>query len=112
MNLYYILVGRQVISCSDLLTWAHWFESADRCVKLTEQGDVRVSTVFLGLDHGFRDRPPIVFETMVFVGHSDEGCERYSTWEEAEEGHDRWVAQVFKPRPILALPNGESTDER
>jgi hypothetical protein len=105
MSGHYILVGHQVVSCSDLLTWARWFESADRHVKLTEQGDVSVSTVFLGLDHGFRDEgPPIVFETMVFVGHSSEDCERYSTWEEAEEGHARWVAQVFKPTPIVKLP--------
>lgn len=68
------------------------------------QGDVRVSTVFLGLDHRFGDGPPLLFETMAFVGHDDVGMERYSTWQEAEEGHARWVAKIFKATPTLALP--------
>ena len=87
-----------------MLTWARWFETTDRHVKLTEQGDVRVSTVFLGLDHGFSGKPPIVFETMAFVGHDVVDQERYATWAEAEAGHDRMVMQVFKPTPILQLP--------
>ena len=91
------------------MRWATWFETADRHVRHSEQGDVRVSTVFLGLDHSFRDHgPPIVFETMVFVGDEAVGQERYATWAEAEEGHARWVAQVFKATPILTLPdNGD-----
>lgn len=107
MSQYYILVGRQVVSCSDLMTWAHWFETADRRVKLTEQGDVVVSTVFLGLDHGYLgsdDRLPVVFETMVFAADHGDDMERYCTWDEAEAGHARWVAKVFKATPILKLP--------
>jgi hypothetical protein len=101
----YILVGHEVAPCPWLLPWAQWMETADRQVKLSIQGDVRVSTVFLGLDHSFRDSgPPILFETMAFIGHESAGQERYSTWEEAEAGHARWVAQVFKPTPILTLP--------
>lgn len=81
-------------------------EEADRHVALSMQGDVRVSTVFLGLDHSFRESgPPILFETMAFIGHEAAGQERYSTWEEAEAGHARWVAQVFKATPILTLPD-------
>jgi hypothetical protein len=101
---HFVLVGRLAVEV-DLMRWAEWFETADRHVKLTEQGDVRVSTVFLGLDHNFSDRgPPILFETMAFVGDDSVGQERYATWAEAEEGHARWVAQVFKPTPILAMP--------
>jgi hypothetical protein len=110
MSRQYILVGHQVVSCSDLLTWAHWFETADRHVKLTEQGDVMVSTVFLGLDHGYLggdDRLPVVFETMVFQGGHGDDQERYCTWDEAEAGHARWVAKVFKATPILKLPLSE-----
>jgi hypothetical protein len=77
----------------------------DRHVRLTEQGDICVSTVFLGINHvGFDDDRPIVFETMVFVGGSSVDCEQYATWDEAEAGHARWVAKVFKPTPILKLP--------
>lgn len=100
----YILVGKQVVSCSDLMTWAEWLETADRHVRDTARDDVRVSTVFLGLDHGFGDDgPPVLFETMVFVNGAEAGCERYCTWDEAEAGHERWVMQVFKPTPILTL---------
>jgi|SRR6478736_365704 len=62
----------------------------------------RVSTVFLGMcwsfhpDWGF----PLVFETMVF---DEKDCgiyqRRYSTWEDAELGHERaiqWVKEELK----------------
>lgn len=99
----YILDGHQPVPEPDLLTWATWFEEADRHVRDTKRDDVRVSTVFLGLDHGWDGRKEL-FETMVFVNGADQGCERYATWDEAEAGHQRWVMQVFKPTPILALP--------
>jgi hypothetical protein len=111
---HYILVGHQVVSCSDLMTWARWFETADRCVAYTEQDEVRVSTVFLGLDHNYRDEgPPVLFETIVFTGHDswvDEQMERYSTWDEAVEGHRNMVAKIFKPTPILTLPTTEKSE--
>ena len=66
--------------------------------------DVRVSTVFLGLDHSFGGPRPILFETMAFVDNKDVGCERYSTWAEAKAGHQRWVKKIFRPTPILSLP--------
>jgi hypothetical protein len=59
--------------------------------------------VFLGVDHGFGGRREL-FETMLFVNGTDQGVERYATWDEAEAGHARWVAQIFKATPILALP--------
>jgi hypothetical protein len=87
------------------MRWARWMEKAERHVRDSFQGDVRVSTVFLGLDHSFRDTgPPLLFETMGFVGHAGVEQERYSTWAEAEEGHARMVAKIFKATPILAMP--------
>jgi hypothetical protein len=68
--------------------------SGEWVVGKTTTGNATVSTVFLGLDHGYNDGPPVVFETLVFGGvHSDEQ-ERYCTWPEAEAGHARWVARV------------------
>jgi hypothetical protein len=99
----YILNGHKPVKCDDLMRWARWFETADRHVRDTARDDVRVSTVFLGLDHGWDGRP-MLFETMLFVNGSSIDCERYSTWDEAEAGHERWVKQVFKPTPILTLP--------
>lgn len=57
--------------CQDLHTWAHWYEKAfkERAVQvaLTFMGGkkIRVSTVFLSLDHGFNSTP-ILWETAVF----------------------------------------------
>ena len=63
----YILIGHSPVPEPDLLAWAKWFETAERRVKLTHVlGLVRVSTVFLALDHSFYDGPPILFETMTF----------------------------------------------
>lgn len=66
----------------------------------------KVSTVWLGLDHGFGFGPvPLIFETMVFPpgdeagGHSissDEYCVRYPTEEAAQAGHDQaltWIVE-------------------
>jgi hypothetical protein len=101
----YILEGHEAVEEPDLLKWGEWMQTADRHVRYTEQGDVNVSTVFLGLDHSFGDNgPPILFETMVFVDGDGGRQERYSTWAEAEEGHENMVAKVFKATPILALP--------
>lgn len=63
----YILVGHEAVPEPDLLKWAKWFETAERIIDVTYvTPKVRVSTVFLGLDHGFGDGPPVLFETMVF----------------------------------------------
>jgi hypothetical protein len=101
----YILEGHEPVAEPDLLTWARWIETADRHVRDSFQGDVRVSTVFLGLDYSFGAGPPLLFETMAFVGHESVAQERYSTWSQAEEGHARMVAEVFKATPILTLPD-------
>jgi hypothetical protein len=49
---------------------------------------VNVSTVWLGLDHNWwPDRPPLIFETMIFGGKLDLEVWRYSTEEQAVAGH-------------------------
>ncbi len=90
----YILDGHTPIVCEDLLEWAGWFEKADRHVRKTEIRDIKVSTVFLGLNHSFGEGKALLFETMIFGGECDGKMWRYSTWEEAEEGHKKAVEQV------------------
>jgi len=90
----YILEGKEPVEAPDLMAWARWFETADRHVAQTEVGEANVSTVFLGLDHSFGSGPPLLFETMVFGGDSDDTQERYPTWEEAEAGHAAVVERV------------------
>jgi hypothetical protein len=62
--------------------------------------ETQISTVWLGLDHGFGGRP-LIFETMVFPPNSslDLDCERYETEREALIGH---AAMVMKWKAKLA----------
>jgi hypothetical protein len=97
----YILVGHTVVPCPWLLRWATWMETADRVVARTEHELFVVSTVFLGLDHSFRQSgPPILFETMAFH-KTDDGKlgedfeqQRYANWEDAELGHHAMVRRL------------------
>lgn len=87
---------RNVIPAT-LYEWGEFLENTheERIVNKTEINGLRVSTVFLGLDHSFNGSKHI-FETMVFEENSfhENYCERYSTWEQAEEGHQRAVQWV------------------
>ena|SRR5712664_2255984 len=97
----YILDGHKPIPVADVLEWAHHFEHQSRRVaedqfgRTTSPSEVevtmRVSTVFLGIDHQFGDGSPLLFETMIFGGEHDQEQWRYSTWEEAEAGHNAAV---------------------
>jgi len=96
INDKYILEGHEPKPVKDLLEWARWFEiSNNRKVARTQiSDDVIVSTVFLGLDHQYGDGPPLLFETMIFGGPLDEQMNRYSTWDEAEKGHQEMVEKA------------------
>lgn len=92
---YYILDEKQNPVQVDVIAWAKWWRKNDRRVAVDTVGNVRISTVFLGSDHSFRDvGRPIIFETMVFGGGLDQECERTSTWNEAEVVHERMVERV------------------
>jgi hypothetical protein len=113
----YILIGQSAVPCEDLIEWATWLETADRVVFQTVVGAWRVSTVFLGLDHGFGGLP-LLFETMIFLAAADHGLPgesltdwskrtapmrdaadqelvnyqtRYPDWADAERGHEKAV---------------------
>jgi len=66
----YILNGKTPVQVESITEWAEWFEKGDRIVKQTDIGEVKISTVFLGIDHNFHpnSKAPILFETMVFGG--------------------------------------------
>ena len=86
----------------NLHTWGRWFETADRRVARDERDGVVVSTVFLGLNHAFGPRRPLLFETMIFGGPHDQDQARYSTWAEATAGHAVMCAKAF-PKPPESL---------
>lgn len=92
MNDKYILneFGNPV-KCHDLITWGKWYQRADRNIAADEFEGVRISTVFLAVDYRWNDGPPLLYETMIFNGPRDGYQERYSTKQEALEGHRRAV---------------------
>ena len=83
----YILIDKNIVQCDSLMEWARWFKSANHQVALYERDGVKVSTVFLGLNHAFGGATPILFETMILGGEHDGFQERCTTWEQAEEMH-------------------------
>jgi hypothetical protein len=89
----YILVNRQPVAESDVLTWIRWkaFAQDDCRVAVDETGDFYISTVFIGIDQNpFRRGAPLLFETMVQQrGRGWIHQERCATWREAEEQHKR-----------------------
>ena len=95
MNDKYILDGHTPVICNNLMEWAEWMEKGDRVVAKTNIGEVRVSTVFLGIDHNYLGDKPLLFETMIFGGKYDEEMQRYSTWDEAEKGHRKMTERVL-----------------
>lgn len=93
--MYYDKDGKEM----ELLDWARKFE--DRAYKIVKQenvGDIWISTVWLGMDHSFGEGKPLIYETMAFPKKGDWnelGCERYSTLEEAQKGHEV-IANKYK----------------
>jgi hypothetical protein len=95
-NARYILTPEgNPVAEPDLLRWAAWYETAQRKVADTRVGEVRISTVFLGLDHQFDEGTPILWETMVFGGTLNEEQDRCGgSREQAEAMHAAMVARV------------------
>lgn len=93
MSRYYDMNG-QPLELMDAMRLFEGRSNAERVAK-TEHDHVTVSTVHLVIDHGYGDGPPLIFETMIFGGqHADEQW-RYSTREEAEDGHHRACEIAF-----------------
>jgi hypothetical protein len=90
-NIYYDRTGRPVSQDEGLALF-----DSDRAVAKTQVGDYLVSTVHLVIDHNYMDGPPLIFETMVFKGASalDKYVARYSTEQQASEGHANVVGMV------------------
>lgn len=115
------LLNGVVVPCT-ATEWAAQFEKGHR-VALDDIDGAHVSTVFIGLNHGYHKRP-LWFETMVFdlVMH-EKGTLlqwRYETLVEAKAGHERacaWVREHIEVmraerRDALVEEKKEDIDER
>jgi hypothetical protein len=94
VNYYYQDENGQPVRCETVTEWGQKFEKQDRLIAATVEGDVRVSTVFLGLDHGWGGGDPVLWETMVFGGPHDGYQDRYTSRQDALAGHEKAVAMV------------------
>ena len=99
-NYYYLNDDHSVMPCSSSL-WSIQFEEMKkndtRHVNVDEINGCRVSTVWLGLNHNFfNEEVPLIFETIIFNENSDSiYMDRYSTWEEAQQGHEKAIQWVL-----------------
>lgn len=96
------------------ITFDQWPEMfKDNRLAKTTVGGYHVSTVYLGLDHGWGDGPPLIFETMIFgSGALDNDCDRYSTREQALAGHEAAIQRCLTAMaaafdPIESVPETE-----
>jgi len=111
----YILVGKTPVPELDLLAWARWFEKYRRHIAVSSRWvphkkwcwrwlgfkeEVYISTIFLGIDHSFGDKVPLLFETMIFGRgfETNEYQTRCETWEQAIEMHRLAVEVVDNGR--------------
>jgi hypothetical protein len=80
--------------------WAEKFEAMEyKVVRQTRVGNMEVSTIWLGLDHGFgfvANQPPLIFETMIFGGDHDSDQWRFYTETEARAHHKMIVRELRK----------------
>ena len=89
---FYTLLGKLPVPCDDPNEWAKFYGTpGSRRVAETQVGPLRISTIFLALDHSFFDGPAMLFETMIFDGGDDSYQTRCETWDEAEAMHKRAV---------------------
>lgn len=80
--------------------WAELFEERLDKGNAWKVGDTRkayvdISTVWLGMNHGFGGGPPMIYETMIFGGSLDGWVDRYSTRGSARIGHADAVRKAF-----------------
>lgn len=75
---------------------------------------VRVSTVWLGLNHSYRSSdPPLIFETMVIDDQDEEAAGdlwRYSTEQEAFDGHVSVVNAFLERLPFVSIVGGPDVE--
>ncbi len=77
--------------------WNKWFNNpdTDRVVADDEIKDMRVTTIFLGLNHAFEEGVrPLLYETMIFGGSRDGKQWKCGTYDEAEKQHKFAVKKV------------------
>ena len=84
----------RIFTVASVIEAAEWLDKNPerKAVKQEHIDDVFISTVFLGLDHAWDSDIPVLWETMIFGGEHDQSYqERYTSYEDALEGHQRAI---------------------
>lgn len=104
MNKWYILDNNHKPVISTGMESSEWMDNNPNRktvgydeLKDLHGDDVRVSTVFLGLNHSWNSKELVLWETMIFGGENDQGYqERYASYEQAIEGHQKAINFIKK----------------
>jgi len=80
-------------SIAEYQTWTEE-DPGNKIVKQENIKNVLISTVFLGLDHAYASKEPILWETMIFEGKYDQYQKRYKSYEDAVKGHAHALSLV------------------
>lgn len=93
--MYYGLDGRPIPMEQANALFAGDARRVAHTTLVTDRGRVTVSTVFLVIDHSFGDGgPPVLWETLVFDGPSDQEMRRYTSLADALAGHAEVVTET------------------
>jgi hypothetical protein len=86
------------VKSTSVIEAAEWLDKnpEKKAVKQDYIDDIFISTVFLGLDHAWNSEIPVLWETMIFGGEHDPYQERYTSYEDALEGHQTTLNLVNK----------------
>lgn len=99
MSAYYSRTGQPI-------SMEEWTDdrSKDLVVAKTEvpEADAEVSTVYLGIDHSWDGGPPLIFETMIFGGLLDQYQKRWTTEDQAREGHQEAIDAAKEAQAVLS----------
>ena len=96
--MWYILDKDNKPVKSTIIQYGEWIEANPerKAVKQENVGIILVSTVFLGLDHAWDSDIPVLWETMIFGGEHDQYQDRYTSYEDALEGHKLALTLITK----------------
>lgn len=114
---FYILVDGEAVAVDSLEEWGIWMSGSDdrlvrqTLLRLPDRREALVSTVFLGIDHGFGCAPrlPVLWETMIFAEGVDEDGRRRpaASQVEALQDHEELVVALrgrYDARLIRVTP--------
>jgi hypothetical protein len=89
----YILRGKTPVVAHNINEWGKFCNDINnRRVAYHKNKEYSISTVFLGLEHGFRNGKPILWETLIYDyrikdSEFNEFLYRYTTWNQAVLHH-------------------------